>query len=167
MLIVCFFFFLIISLVRKHAYTSVGLTFLLGAFTIQFYILCAGFWNCAFTSTWNKIPISIETLCSGDFCAGAVLITFGVLLGKVNPQQMLFCAIFETILYSLNERIGAQITASDIGGTMTIHMFGAFFGFGASWMLTPRGANGHENNAANYHSDTMAMIGTIFLWMYW
>lgn len=50
---------------------------------------------------------------------------------------------------------------------MTIHMFGAFFGFACTWMMTPKEAYGHENNAANYHSDIMAMVGTIFLWMYW
>lgn len=46
-------------------------------------------------------------------------------------------------------------------------MFGAFFGYGCTWMMTPKEAYGHENNAANYHSDIMAMLGTIFLWMYW
>jgi ammonium transporter Rh len=49
----------------------------------------------------------------------------------------------------------------------TIHMFGAAFGMVASLMMTPKEARGHENNAANYHSDILAMVGTIFLWMYW
>ena len=71
---------------------------------------------------WHKIPLDISSLVLGDFAAGAVLITFGVLLGKVNPAQMLFICIVETIFFSLNERIGLQIGAADIGGTMTIHM---------------------------------------------
>ena len=69
-----------------------------------------------------QIPISVESLVRGDFAAGAVLITFGVLLGKVNPQQILFISIVETIFFSLNEQIGLKIGAADIGGTMTIHM---------------------------------------------
>lgn len=160
------FGFLMVFL-RKHGYTSVGMTFLIGAFTIQWFQLCAGFWDCVFNGEWLKWPMSVETLIRGDFAAGSVLVTFGVLLGKVNPPQILFIAIIETIFFSLNERIGLQLGVADLGGSMTIHMFGAFFGIGASWMLSPKEASGHENNAANYHSDIFAMIGTIFLWMYW
>jgi ammonium transporter Rh len=137
---------------RKHAYTSVGLTFLLGAFVIQWYQLCNGFWACAFTGAWSKIPLGVEQMVLSDFCAGAVLITFGVLLGKVNPSQMLFIAIIETVAFSLNERIGLRMLVDDVGGSMTIHGMGAFFGFGCTWMITPKEALGHENNAANYHS---------------
>jgi ammonium transporter Rh len=115
----------------------------------------------------HKHHLSIETLVRGDFAAGSVLITFGVLLGKVNPPQILFIAIVETIFFTLNEHIGLQIGVADLGGTMTIHMFGAAFGMAASLMMTPKEARGHENNAANYHSDILAMVGTIFLWMYW
>ena len=161
------FGFLMVFL-RKHGYTSVGLTFLIGAFVIQWYQLTLGFWANVFAGgEWVKQVINVETLCRGDFAAGAVLITFGVLLGKVNPQQILFVAIIETIFFALNEQIGLYLGAADIGGTMTIHMFGAFFGFGCTWMMTPKEAYGHENNAANYHSDTMAMVGTVFLWMFW
>ena len=138
---------------RKHAYTSVGLTFLIGAFVLQWYQLCNGFWHNAFSGhAWTKIPIGVEQLVLGDFCAGAVLITFGVLLGKVNPSQVLFISIIETVLFALNETIGLKMKVDDVGGSMTIHMFGAFFGIGCTWMLTPKDAYGHENNAANYHS---------------
>lgn len=56
---------------------------------------------------------------------------------------------------------------ADIGGSMVIHMFGAFFGIAASAFLTDKKARGNRDNSAVYHSDLFAMIGTIFLWMYW
>ena len=152
---------------RKSGYTSVGVTFLVAAFVIQWYQLTRGFWFDLFHGTWDSILLSLTTLVQADFCAGSVLITFGVVLGKVSPSQMLCIALIETVFYSLNEQIGLTLQVADLGGTMTIHCFGAFFGIAVSLMVTPRSALGNQNNAAVYHSDLMAMIGTIFLWMYW
>jgi len=64
----------------------------------------------------------------------------------------------------------------DAGGSMTIHMFGAYFGLSLSMCLsrgTKRKASRDEYeassalNSATNSSDTFAMIGTLFLWMYW
>lgn len=83
------------SFLRKHGYTSVGMTFLVAAFVIQWYHLCAGFWENVFGHEWHKIPLSIETFVKGDFAAGSVLIAFGAILGKVNPPQLMFMAIIQ------------------------------------------------------------------------
>lgn len=60
-----------------------------------------------------------------------------------------------------------QIT--DVGGSVTVHAFGAYFGLAASLMLRPtkdkNAAGKHEG--ASYNSDTFAMIGTLFLWIFW
>ncbi len=48
-----------------------------------------------FYSHWEKLKLEVKTLYLADFCAGAVLITFGVLLGKVSPFQLLTIAIIE------------------------------------------------------------------------
>jgi len=160
------FGFLMVFL-RKHGYTSVGVTFLVAAFVLQEYQLVRGFWEQFFSFSWNYPVIDIESIVMGDFCAGAVLITFGVVLGKVSPSQMLLLALVETVFYALNERIGFLLQVADLGGSMTIHLFGAVFGVAASLMLTPKSARGNQNNAAVYHSDIMALIGTIFLYMFW
>ena len=34
------------------------------------------------------IQLNIESLITGDFAAGAVMITFGAVLGKTNPMQV-------------------------------------------------------------------------------
>lgn len=50
--------------------------------------------------------------------------------------------------------------ASDIGASMTIHAFGAYFGLAMARMLYRPGLrNGHENDGSVYHSDLFAMIG--------
>lgn len=51
---------------------------------------------------WEKIQLNLVMLIEGDFAAGAVLISFGAVLGKVNPMQMLVMATFEIFFYALN-----------------------------------------------------------------
>jgi ammonium transporter Rh len=158
----------LMTFLRKYGYSAVGLTFLMGAFVMQWHILNEGFWHRVFEGTFNSyIEIDFMNFMRTDFCAGAVLISFGALLGKASPTQMLFIMIFEVIFYNVNEQIGLKLAISDVGGSYVIHMFGAYFGLGCSFMLSPKSSRGRSDNAAVYHSDLFAMIGTIFLWMYW
>ena len=46
---------------------------------------------------------------TADFAAAAVLITFGAVLGKTSPLQMIFISFLEIIFFSVNEYIGVQI----------------------------------------------------------
>ena len=51
---------------------------------------------------------------------------------------------------------------------MTIHMFGAYYGLAASLVLSQEaGGLAHPKNGAGYSSDMTAMIGTIFLFIFW
>lgn len=154
----------------KHGFSSVGFNFLVAAATIQWYILVGGFFEQAILhpeDDFHKIELSLDSLIFGDFGAGTVLITFGVLLGKVSPSQLLAVSIFEMIFYSINESIGLRMGIADPGGSMVIHMFGAFFGLACSYVFTPRSQVENSLNRSVYHSDMFAMIGTLFLWMFW
>jgi ammonium transporter Rh len=58
--------------------------------------------------------------------------------------------------------------ALDIGGSITIHAFGAYYGLAAALALAPvASGSGHPKNGASYTSDMTAMIGTIFLFIFW
>lgn len=155
------------TFLRKYGYSSVGINMLISAIVLQSHPLLKQFWINVFTGKWTYIYFDIGTLINADFAAGAVLITFGALLGKTTPLQMMLIAMIEPIFYALNEEIGIKMAISDIGGSMVIHCFGAFFGLACSLALTPNAAKGPSDNAAVYHSDMFAMIGTIFLWMFW
>mmetsp|Transcript_11752 Transcript_11752/g.1046 ORF Transcript_11752/g.1046 Transcript_11752/m.1046 type:complete len:90 (+) Transcript_11752:342-611(+) len=77
-------------------------------------------------------------------------------------------AIFEMFFYTLNEHIGAvELKAIDMGGSMYVHLFGAFFGVACSKVLSPKKTNESKHCEDSYNSNLFAMIGTIFLWMYW
>lgn len=50
--------------------------------------------------------------------------------------------------------------ANDVGASMIIHAFGAYFGLAVARVLYRPGLkNGHENDGSVYHSDLFAMIG--------
>jgi len=56
-----------------------------------------------------------------------------------------------------------------MGGSMFVHTFGAYFGLACTMFVTKkdRHERGEKNMEASYNSDVTAMIGTVFLWMFW
>jgi ammonium transporter Rh len=86
--------------------------------------------------------------------------------------MMVFIAILETVFYSINFHvIFSYLGVKDIGGGMNIHQFGAYFGLTATLILSPREKSTDKRYAdgiePTYVSDLFAMIGTVFLWIYW
>ena len=72
---------------------------------------------------------SVRSLVNGDFAAAAMLISFGAVIGRVTPTQFLFMCIMEMVFYGLNNALLIEkLGLGDIGGTYTIHMFGAYYG---------------------------------------
>ena len=95
-----------------------------------------------------------------DFAAATVLITMGALLGRVSHFQLIIVAFFEVMFYSANEALNIHVLkASDIGGSMLIHTFGAYFGMAASLVLYHQKAKEHPKNSSVYHSDMFSIIG--------
>ena len=72
------------------------------------------------------------------------------------------------IWWALNEAIGVQLLqGTDMGGTMFVHTFGAYFGVAASFFFQPDRSKVSNNLKDSYQSNTVACIGSIFLWIYW
>jgi len=53
----------------------------------------------------------------------------------------------------------------DAGGTISIHVFGAYFGLCAAKVLGP--PSDDTLNAPSYVSDLFSLVGTVFLWLFW
>ena len=60
---------------RKYGHSSVGINFLIGAFIIQWHMLCGGFFEQLFQSEghFHKIELTLQSLLLGDFAAAVVL----------------------------------------------------------------------------------------------
>jgi ammonium transporter Rh len=91
---------------------------------------------------FELISLDIPGLIIGDFGAGCVLITFGAILGKCSLGQLWALATLEIIFYTLNETICAgMLMAVDMGGSMYVHTFGAYFGCAASYFFNTKAAS--------------------------
>ena len=157
----------LMTFLKKYGYSSVGYNLFISALAIQWYTIIAGCIEHRGTTDFT-IELNIEKLITADFAAASVLITFGVVLGKVSRLQLFVICIFEIVMFSVNEFILIKkLKISDVGGSLVIHCFGCYFGLALSFMLRTTDANDHPKESAVYHSDLFAMIGTLFLWMYW
>ena len=160
-------FGVLMTFLQKYGFSSIGLNFFVAAFTIQWGIIITNFIHQLFDNNFHNVTIDIVSLILGDFACGTVLISFGAVLGRIKPLQLLYMALFEVIFYNINEYIGAvKLETVDMGGSIFVHSFGAFFGLGVSYMLgVPSKAE--KMLAVVKKFDLYAMIGTLFLWMFW
>ncbi|KFO91138.1 Ammonium transporter Rh type A, partial [Buceros rhinoceros silvestris] len=155
----------LMTFLKKYGFSSVGINMLIAALGLQWGTLMQGFWHLR----EGKIHVGIKSMINADFSTAAALISFGAVLGKTSPVQMLILTILEITIFACNEHLVAEIfQATDVGASMTIHAFGAYFGLAAALVLYRPGLkNKHENEESTYHSDLFAMIGTLFLWLFW
>uniref|UniRef100_A0A8C0IVF7 Ammonium transporter Rh type A n=1 Tax=Chelonoidis abingdonii TaxID=106734 RepID=A0A8C0IVF7_CHEAB len=155
----------LMTFLKKYGFSSVGINMLIAALGLQWGTLLQGFWH----MKNQTINIDIESMINADFSTATVLISFGAVLGKTSPVQMLIMTILEITIFSCNEHLVVNVLrATDTGASMTIHAFGAYFGLAAARVLYRPGLKeGHKNEESGYHSDMFAMIGTLFLWLFW
>ncbi|CAE7862449.1 rhbg [Symbiodinium sp. KB8] len=142
-----------------------GLNFFSAALTIQWSILVNNFFHQAWSGHWEKVHLSVQELIKGDFASGAVLITLGAVMGKVTKSQMVVLVFLEVIFYAVNESIGVlSFEAVDMGGSIFVHTFGAYFGLGVTAAM---GVYNLSNAKTTRWNSLFSYIGTIFLFAFW
>jgi ammonium transporter Rh len=161
----------LMTFLKSYSWSAVGFNFVIAAWVLQISILLLGFWSRVWSGHWHEpIHWTLDMIIDSDFVAGTILISFGAVLGKLHFMQYLVMASIEAILVCLVTTLGYEyFMVADIGGSMFIHCFGAYFGLAAAIVINSR-EKGHFNNKlceSNYRSNTFSMIGTIFLWMFW
>ena len=155
----------LMTFLRKFSWSAVSKNFIISCVTIQLAVLSIDFWKMMITGKWEVIGLSIEKLIDADFCAGSILIAFGAVIGKLSLIQYLVMACIQVVFYGLFEAISTKVLfALDIGGSVSIHMFGAYYGLTVAFMMRKEK---HADGKTSFCSNLYAMIGTLFLWMYW
>ncbi|CAF2719745.1 unnamed protein product [Rotaria sp. Silwood2] len=157
----------LMTFLRRYSFSSVSFNFLIAAFVVEWAILVHGYifeWN-TLTKTF---PVTVKTLLQADFICASVLISFGAVLGKTNPAQLVILALIEVVIQVWNEYIGITIfCVYDAGESIYVHVFGAYFGLAASYALQHRREVQSEKESSSYASDIFSMIGTLFLFCFW
>jgi len=159
------------NLLPRYGWAAISIVLAIGAMAIPWGIVCFG-WIFNGDTEVSSIGVGLDSIANGIFMACSCLIAVATVLGRSSIQQnviLMFCMMpcYAFNAWVVMEKIGAK----DTGGTILIHAFGAFFGFGVSWMLghkedheTPRRRFSEE---ANHNTNLMALLGTLFLWCYY
>mmetsp|Transcript_12003 Transcript_12003/g.13426 ORF Transcript_12003/g.13426 Transcript_12003/m.13426 type:complete len:421 (-) Transcript_12003:79-1341(-) len=152
----------LMTFLEKYGLGAVGFTMLLTALNMECNLMIEGLLH-------GDLHISLDSIINAEFSAAALLISFGALIGRATPHQMCLIAISESIFYAINKVIivFGILNAEDVGGTLTIHMFGAFFGLAAAYALGPQEKASASNNSSSRVSDVFSLVGTTLLWVYW
>ncbi|GAB1301064.1 Ammonium transporter Rh type A [Apodemus speciosus] len=156
----------LMTFLKKYGFSGVGFNLFLAALGLQWGTIVQGLIH----KLGQKFHFGIYNMINADFSTATVLISFGAVLGKTSPSQMLIMTILEIATFAGNEYLVTEIfkMASDTGASMTIHAFGAYFGLAVAGVLYRPGLRcKHPNEESVYHSDLFAMIGTLFLWIFW
>lgn len=112
----------------------------------------------------------MRQLIQGSYGAAAGMITLNVLIGKITFAQAYLLVFLEMIFYTVNRVVIIDVLkAVDVGGAITLHMFAAYFGIICNFYFKPRRAiiDEFEQGKGQYNSNTIALIGTLFLFCYW
>jgi len=153
----------LMTFLKMYGLGAVGFTFIITAVAVQINIFLAAL------IPDSKTPIiDSNTLMDGNFSAAVVLISFGCLIGKASPAQLVVLTVVESVIFQINRNIICikEFNVEDAGGTILIHMFGAYYGLMAAKVLgAPHDPSGLEGSSTT--SDLLSLVGTVFLWLYW
>merc|ERR1719384_1066469 len=169
-----FGFGFLMTFLRRYCFSAVGLCVVTSVLVVQVSLVMGSVLK-------NNLPIddvpgrfgdwanlSLFTLINGLFCAGAVMISMGAVLGKVSPSQLLTMALLETFFYWGSFSIYTTVIgAHDCAGGIILHAFGAYFGLTVTKFFTPEGSTEHPDFGTSYSSDTFSLAGSLFLWLLW
>ena len=155
----------LMTFLRWYGLGAVGLTMFITCLGLEVAMLVEPLFAAGGLSA--KVNVGLGALLNADFAVAAFLISFGGLIGKVGPSQLVLLVVCEAVCYCANKQLVLTrwLNIADCGGTIVIHMFGAYFGLAASFVLGRPSSMAKE--AASAASDVSALIGTTFLWLYW
>ncbi|XP_040277853.1 RH-like protein [Bufo bufo] len=153
---------------KMFGFSGIAFNFLNAAIGLQWAIILE---TLIFKNSGEIQSIGINSLRKGLMSIFPVLISCGVVLGKVNPLQLVVMTMLELPIFTANRYIMIHyLTMTNHNSMMHGHIFGAYFGLAVSWsMIPPLTGNkaSEEYEKSTPISQLFSILGTLFLWMFW
>ncbi|GCC34696.1 hypothetical protein chiPu_0013171 [Chiloscyllium punctatum] len=92
----------LMTFLKNYGFSSVGFNLLIAAFGLQWGILMQGWLH---HLKDGKIKVDIFSLINADFSTATALISFGAVLGKTSPIQLLIMTLLEITIFACNEHL--------------------------------------------------------------
>lgn len=113
----------LMTFLKMYGLSAVGLTMLVTVLAIQLNVFVEPFILFVYqkenANVDFPIHVGISNLINGEFAAATALISFGAVLGRATPVQLLLMVVLQAFFYAINKVIlvlGA-LGAEDVGGT--------------------------------------------------
>ncbi|KAF0291416.1 Ammonium transporter Rh type B-B [Amphibalanus amphitrite] len=149
----------LMTFLKRYGLSAVSLNFLLAALVLQWAVIVNGF----FHLHDGRIRIDVERVPLPDLENGWADCAQ---IWYIARDQLVGCRA-KVPIFAFNEVIGRRyLQVSDMGDSIFVHAFGAYFGLAVSFAMFRKDRDS-ENAASNTVSDLFSMIGTIFLWCFW
>ncbi|KAL6033918.1 hypothetical protein STEG23_007193 [Scotinomys teguina] len=158
------------SSLRRHSWSSVAFNLFMLALGVQGSILLDHF----LSWTSQKDVFNLLSIRKATMSTMPVLISAGAVLGKANLVQLAVMVLMETAAFGATRFADKMIfNVEDHTIMMQGHVFGAYFGLFVAWLLSrslPRRVDEKaqtEKVQVAIGSSLFAMLGTLFLWIFW
>lgn len=151
------------AFLKAYGLGAIGFTMLIASLGMQ--------WSMILESLARQAQLVVDSnaLLHADLGVAAVLVSFGAMIGRISPTQIVMLVLMELPVYTINKvfvihQFDTSKHVRDGGSTIVVHVFGAYFGLAAATVLGP--AVKDRLKCSSYQSDIFSLIGTIFLWMF-
>ena len=161
------------TFLKHHTWSSIALTFIGGVLSFEFGLFTLICWSSIIRKSWYQGIFNFQHLLDANFCGAATVISMGALFGKLSLAQYFVIIISETVFSTLNYvLLRQQLEIIDIGGALTVHLFGAVFGSIftlVSFVPTQERERIRisPHLGKNYNSNIFGLFGTLILCTYW
>ena len=158
---------------KHHLWSSIILTFISGVLAFEFGLICIILWSSLLKRDWLDGKYNFNFFFDAGYLAACFIISLGSFIGKLSFSQYFVVIIIHIIFSSLNYLVVRQsLKVIDIGGTLTVHLYGAVFGFAFSFISF---CNDNEKErirtslhiGSDHNSNLFALFGSLMIIPLW
>ena len=161
------------AFLKHHSWSAITFIFIGGILSFEFGLICLITWNSLISKQWFDGYYNFNYFFDGLYISASFVVSFGSYIGKLSFIQYYIIILIETLFSALNYIIiRHSIKLIDIGGTLTVHLFGAIFGATFSIIYY---CNKNESERINtsihkgydHNSILFALFGSLLIIPYW